>query len=226
MKGITMGTASFKQHLSYLAAGALLLGSAAAHSTMSKNTSELGAIQSHSQSSMENTAPSTNSEIITVTGERPLSFFRDQYVKAQDEFFESLNNYTENDSFKIDCEMDKRAFTNIYERECQPRYVDEIIYTMNQKSLDFGSDRRGLLDKIQNLPSNNSIYLEIQDTRKKHLAHVKNIVKSTPEVQQKLLQFNQARYSLEQKRIETFGEKLASDKSVAVVEQTKEFIND
>jgi len=124
----------------------------------------------------ENANTNTNVEIITVTGSRPLDFFRKQLRESEQAFYYSLNDMTDEDEFKIECDIKKNSFSKVASRVCQPKYIELIKYELNQDALQRGSARKGIQDKIKNLPSRRMLERKIAKKRKEHLANVKTLV--------------------------------------------------
>lgn len=163
-------------------------------------------------------------EVITVTGNRPIAFFRDQFQQAEQEFFALYNAKETNDEFKIECGAEKRSFSHVARNTCEPRYVEQTIYEMTQEALEIGSKRQGLQGQLQNLSSRRAIELKLKAKRKKHLASLRSIVEQNPDLQLKLLHLNQAKYALEKKRAEHFGEDLVSQEAKEIVASNKQFV--
>ncbi|GAB5382355.1 MAG: hypothetical protein Alis3KO_38140 [Aliiglaciecola sp.] len=174
---------------------------------------------------VSNNAESSQVEIITVTGERPLSFFRNQFKLAENDFFTALNNLTDQEEFKIVCDNTARTFTHVSLRACQPKYVKMVKTELTEFALNTGSRREGSFQKFQNLPSKRKVDQKLAKKRKEHLEHVKSLVKNNPDIQLKLLNLNKAKYSLEQKRVEFFGERWVSQTVMANVASTKHFVS-
>lgn len=165
-------------------------------------------------------------EVITVTGERPLSFFRNQFRLAEEDFFAALNSLTDQEEFKIVCDKTARTFTHVSLRACQPKYVKIIKAQLVEFAINTGSRRGASIQKFQDLPSKRKVDQALAKKRKEHLAHVKELVKGNPDIQEKLLNLNKAKYSLEQKRVEIFGERWVSRTVTANVHATKHFVTE
>ena len=165
-------------------------------------------------------------EVITVTGNRPIAFFRDQFQKAEQEFFALYNAKEMNDEFRIECGAQKHSFSHLARNVCEPKYIEQTIYEMTQEALEIGSKRQGLQGQLQNLSSRRAIELKLKSKRKKHLASLRSIVEQNPDLQLKLLHLNQAKYALEKKRAEKFGEDLVSQEAKEVIAANKQFVED
>lgn len=150
-----------------------------------------------------------NIEVITVTGERPLSFFRKQMREKENAFFALHNTLTDSDDFKIICAHKTVTGNNLAQRVCEPKYIGEIKYKETQFSLEQGSKRRGLEDKIQNLPTKGKFRIMYNKKRKEHLESIAELVKNNSELKQSLVALNLAKDALHRKKIEEFGDNLA-----------------
>lgn len=159
-------------------------------------------------------------EIITITGERSLAFFRQQFDQAQSDFFAAINALPLDDSYEISCERKANSFSRIKRKICEPKYVGEIEYELTQQAI---GDRIDLEKNLNRLVSDGVLKNSVDAKREKHLAALSTAIRKSPELQQKLLNLNQARYSLEQKKVEVFGETLAAN-SVEDVRETSEFV--
>lgn len=163
-------------------------------------------------------------EIITVTGSRPLGFFREQFIQAEDDFFAAYNHLVREDEFKIECKVKVRSFSHISRRSCEPKYVNIITSEMTQQSLGYGSRRDEVLGRLSKKDNRRTIEKAIAKKRKKHLANVKELVSTNPKLQQELLHLNQAKYALEQKKIDVFGEDWVAKEAIETVAVTSQFV--
>jgi hypothetical protein len=150
-------------------------------------------------------------EIITVTGSQPLKYFRKQFQQAEEDLFDALNALDFEESFKIECGDKRKSFSRIKRRVCEPKFVDGITYEMTRLAM---SPPRELKDHLYRLPTRTSIENKISAKHKVHLAKVRKAVESSSELQLKLLNLNKAKYVLEQKKKEVFGENMVSTKTI------------
>ncbi|GAB5382354.1 MAG: hypothetical protein Alis3KO_38130 [Aliiglaciecola sp.] len=160
-------------------------------------------------------------EIITITGERSLAFFRQQFVQTQKDFFDAINALQLDDSYEISCERKTNSFSRIKRKVCEPKYVEEIRYDLTQQAI---GDRAELDKNLNRLVSDGVLQNSVNAKRKIHLAALSKAIRNNPDLQQKLLNLNKARYSLEQKKVEVFGKSLAAT-SVEDVLETSEFVD-
>lgn len=159
-------------------------------------------------------------EIITVTGLRSLGFFRKQYRQAEEDFFDAINALALDQSFNIKCENKNHSFSRIQKRVCEPKYVNDIKYELIQLAL---GGRAEISSSMYKLSTRGEKRNQVMAERKKHLAALQKSLENNPELQALLLNVNKAKYSLEQKKIEVFGEEYASA-AVKNVKQTQEFV--
>ncbi|GAB5382353.1 MAG: hypothetical protein Alis3KO_38120 [Aliiglaciecola sp.] len=176
------------------------------------------------QSSTAETEENAESiEIITITANRSLAFFRQQHRQAEDEFFAALNALALDDSYEIKCERKNNSFSRIKRRVCEPKYVDEIKFELTQLAVVGRAElQRRFQDGLYKLPSRGVIKNSVNAKRKKHLAALSKVIENNPELQQKLINLNKANYSLEQKKAEVFGKELTAASSDSAVETTKD----
>lgn len=166
-------------------------------------------------------------EIITITGERHLGFFRQQMQAAEESFFDLYNSLTDKDEYKISCSKKTNTGTNVEHRVCEPQYISDTKYEEMQVALKSGSSHSaglspinsgGLTKKIGNR-SSNAYYMNLfKQKRKRHLKDVEKQVMDSPELKQRLLELNMARAAFQQKKIEEFGEKIAGDGQLTKVD--------
>lgn len=196
--------------------GAMIGLSIATFSASAINTSEVNAQQNQ---------PEPEIEIITITGSQPLHFFRDQLEFAEDNFYAALNEMMDDESFKIDCKMKKNSFSHITDRRvCEPKYVSEIKYLLTQTALRGRAQLSNRFqDQLYKLPTRAALNNRFVKARKLHLAAVRKHVENSPELQQKLLNVNKAKYSFNKKHLETFGD-LSGKERKSVAADTKEFV--
>ena len=156
---------------------------------------------------------SSNPEIISVTGDRPLSFFRKQFQTAELEFFDTLNSYIEKEEFKIECNYTGSSAKRLSLRTCEPKYVDVVEAELVDFSLNAGSQRNIHQTWVERLPSKRKVEQKLEKKRKEHLSLIRTLVIDNASLKLKLLNLNKAKDSFEQKRIEVFGERWVSAQS-------------
>lgn len=165
-------------------------------------------------------------EVITVTGERHLGFFRQQMRNAEDSFFSLYNSLTDEDEYKINCSRKDHLGTNVVNRICEPQYVSDMKFEEIQVALKSGSSHAsgagminsGRLAKKMGNRSSNAYYVNLfKKKRKEHLKNVEKLVLENPELKKKLVELNLARDALQRKKIEEFGDDLAGKHTMTTV---------
>lgn len=196
--------------------GAIISLSIASFTALAINTSSTDA---------QKNKPEQEIEIITITGSQPLHFFRAQLEAAENDFYAALNEMMDDESFKISCKMKKDSFSHIIDRRvCEPKYVSEIKYLLTQTALRGRAQLANKFqDKLYKLPTRAALNNRFNKARKEHLAAVRKQVENNPDLQQKLLNVNKAKYSFNKKHMEEFGD-LSGKEHSQVVADTKEFV--
>ena len=139
-------------------------------------------------------------EHITVYGQRPLIYFKNQVIKAENDFFNLFNQFADQDEFKIKCSRSSSSGTRIRSRVCEPAYITDLKYDIRFLS-------GGSLFNAPNIP----VYLDrdfqrrARQKRVEHIAYMTRIADEHPELQDKLEDWAEARMSYAFKHYQRWG---------------------
>ncbi|XOV77379.1 MAG: hypothetical protein ACFHVJ_10485 [Aestuariibacter sp.] len=112
-------------------------------------------------------------EQIQVVGARPASFYKEEMIKAQLAFFDSYNQLTDNDEFKITCKRKPiSAFSRLTKRVCEFGFISEEQYRGTQRAFQSISPRNKALGNLTHNPGDIAIY---KKQKKQHIAQLEEL---------------------------------------------------
>lgn len=142
-------------------------------------------------------------EVIEVTGDRPLSYFRQLYHQAENDFYKMFNELSSEDDFKVVCEDQRiHSFTNLKKRKCAANFVDRVAYEESQRAFNMTSLRSqygsGLIEGGVPVALRNK--KRLLALRKKQIEHMKQTLLESPELMQKYAALVKAKQEFESRR--------------------------
>ncbi|WP_289032091.1 hypothetical protein [uncultured Paraglaciecola sp.] len=147
-------------------------------SLMLINNSSFSKEQSPSQVQQEDT------EQIEVIGSKPLYYYRQQMVKTELKFYDSLNNLLENPQYKVKCKKEAvRQGSRITQRACYPQY----FLAKKAELTKIAMQTSGVL------PSDADVELMVKQEKAASLAYIEKLVEQNPELKKQLFEMYQSK---------------------------------
>jgi hypothetical protein len=147
-------------------------------------------------------AAGSDMEVIQVTGEYPLGWYRDQRYEKEVVFYSALNDLIKDEEFHVTC---KRTFrhnnSRISKRYCQPQFFE----TLKQEEVRTRTSLRSFDSMIIESMSDAQYRKAVAEKREEMAKLVAEKVKANPEIAQKLQNLLQARYEYQIAHAEKFG---------------------
>lgn len=145
----------------------------------------------------------TDIEVIAVTGEHQLGWYRDQRYLKEVAFYNNMNNLIKDEEFHLTCKRNFRHNNSrLSKRYCQPQFFD----TLKQ---DIALERTSLrsLDNIVIEQMSDAEYRRaVAQKREEMAALVAEKIKASPELAQKLQELLEARKAYQLAHAEKFGD--------------------
>ena len=144
-------------------------------------------------------------EVIEVIGNRPLSFYRKNHFKAQNIFFNTMNDLVDDDDFKVDCgRVRSGTFSRLTVRACDARFVSRIRGERTQQKLDLMSRQAmenppGDTSAIR-LPNNFSTQKILKKKQVEHAEMLVELIKENSGLRQAYFELVQAKNAYESKK--------------------------
>lgn len=133
-------------------------------------------------------------ERIGITGSVPLLFYKDDMQAAELDFYEMFNALNDNKKYKVLCRKETRLGSRIKTRVCYPQYVLDRMAEETQDALSSGAG----------YPSLQQIEFAVKDEREESMKYVEELVKSNPELLEKLIQLNEKQALYAQKKAQVY----------------------
>ncbi|MEL7538042.1 MAG: hypothetical protein AAFM91_13410 [Pseudomonadota bacterium] len=131
---------------------------------------------------------------ITVTGQGSVTSFRNQMFRAEDAFFDLFNQLTTEEDFEIVCERRRRhSFTRTTERYCESRFESRIAFELTQRNINLGS-----VESAIPVPLQGEYERQVKKRRDDQLKEMERVLLENPELQQKLIELNEAKAKYEE----------------------------
>lgn len=133
----------------------------------------------------ENPIPSNEPEIdenkVVVYGIRPLNFYRQKVIQAEEALFDLYNQLTEHDEFKVYCERKQHNFSRLKTRKCQSKFVDNVTYKYQQDAISKAT-RRQLENGIINPVNRGKKEAELRKKRKAQIEDLAQLLKENKQL--------------------------------------------
>lgn len=141
----------------------------------------------------EGTQAEKEVEQIEVVGKKPLLYFRNQMMKAEMSFYDSVNDYIENPDFKMTCNRERTGEAmRIKADVCMPNYLRNRLAEETQAAINSGKP----------LPRLEDVEVLVKDQQQKAMGAITKIVEQNPELLEKLVAMHNAKTEYEFKRSE------------------------
>lgn len=120
-------------------------------------------------------------ETIVIQGDDQIVVLRHNYIRAENDFFTSFNELTSDEDFKITCKKKKRhSFTRIVKRKCESAFESKIFKQVMRETQRFDPN-------VAYLPPPGLVLARQKRIREKQISEMEDMVRSSPELQKKLL---------------------------------------
>jgi hypothetical protein len=153
-------------------------------------------IASETAVSQDQTANSDKEDVeqIQVYGQRPPGYYKELMIQAELAFFDTYNQLTENEDFKIICSREPIGpFSRLTKRVCEPGYIDEEQFKGTQEAFSAVSLRNKAIGNLTHTPGDLRIRKAQKKQREAQLEELRELVKTNPELQKKLINLNRAK---------------------------------
>ena len=151
----------------------------------------------------QNIGQKTDFEVIEVTGEHQLGWYREQRYKKEIVFYDSMNDLIEDEEFHVTC---KRIFrhnnSRISKRYCQPQFFDTLKQDIAFERTSLRSPNHMVIEPMSDAQYRRAVELKRQEMA----ALVAEKIKESPELAQKLQDLMDARKAYQLAHAEKFGD--------------------
>jgi len=134
------------------------------------------------------TADKDKTEVISIRGQKPLGFYREEMVDLKFEFYDLLNAVNTKAEFKIKCEKKSTVETRVKETVCEPQYVIDMRAKLNQQKSQASEFTGAAITQISDKELNKQLQswhdkadqekLRLMTTNPKLKAHFLKLIKS------------------------------------------------
>lgn len=154
-----------------------------------------------SKSNIDKSATMKVEELITIKGERPLKYFREQVVIEEMKFYDIYNALVSDEDFRIKCRNVRQYGTvSIVKKVCQPVYK-------KRKPSEQNKVRYSHVGGIQ-LSSNLGVRYEnrVKSAKKRSMEEMSQMLEKNPKLRNQLEKFIKAKELLDTKRDEKLSQ--------------------
>lgn len=142
-------------------------------------------------------------EVVEVSGEYPMGYYREQHFQKQVTFYNALNEVIEDKEFHVTCERHSRHnFTRVKKRFCEPKFVKILKQEDTRTKL---SQRSGL-QHIINTHVDIEYQRNLRKKRQEMLEMISKIIVENPDIAAKMSDLVKAQYAYQLSHAKKFGE--------------------
>ena len=134
--------------------------------------------------------------LITIYGDRPISFYKRKVRLAENTLFDLYNELTEVDEFKVICKKRQHSFSKLRTRTCESKFVSKLTYKYQKQASSTTSKRRSggsSSNSVLNAKKN----AEMQEKRKQQIEDFGKLVNSNQKLREHFEELNNAKKLLE-----------------------------
>lgn len=132
---------------------------------------------------------SENIEVIEVSSNKSVGFYRSQLKKAEEGFYDEFNKLTVDPKFKIQCKKEKPTGSSITVKYCHPQYVLTELAEQTQLALQTGLSRPRMEDVMSSL----------KEEQKEANDHMLKLLNEHPSLYQRFMNLRVSKQNLEKK---------------------------
>lgn len=165
------------------------------------NISVFAQVQSVETDADLKTKSDDKTEIISVSGQKPLGLYREEMVEFRLEFFEMLNALNDKPEFKIKCEKKSTIESRIKKTICEPQYLIDMRAKLNQKK----SKSADLLGSASTQISDKELNVRLKDWHEKADQEKLRLITSNPNLKEQFLKLIKSENNYKRLHVEAYG---------------------
>ena len=141
---------------------------------------------------------STEIESIEVTGKKPLSLLKKDFIKAEDNFYNAYNALVKDREMQMDCKMQSiHDFTRVKKRICVPNFFETIKSDEMDKAVDRIGGRTSISNIMNAVPDNASARRRVGEKNKDMANLMSELIKKNKSLAEKYLTYLSAKNKYE-----------------------------
>lgn len=142
----------------------------------------------------------SHSEVITITGKRPLRYFKQEMLRQEVEFYSVFNSLIKEKKFKVRCRRGVKVSgtLSIRKKHCEPDF-------MRRRAQEY-DNVRVVQSRIKVDHPYIRYQMRVQKDHKELMLKVEKLIESNPQLRAQLLQYDRAKATYENERKIKFGD--------------------
>lgn len=140
-------------------------------------------------------------EVISVRGQKPLGFYRQEMVELKFEFFDMLNALNTKPEFAIKCEKKSSIESRVKQTVCEPQYVIEMRAKLNQQKRQGSQFTGAALTQT----SDRELNQNLQEWHEKADQEKLRLIANNPTLKEHFLKLIKSERAFKRLHAETYG---------------------
>lgn len=140
-------------------------------------------------------------EVISVRGQKPLGFYREEMVELKFEFFDMLNALNTKPEFAIKCEKKSSIESRAKQTICEPQYVIDMRSKLNQQKRQGSQFTGAALTQT----SDRELNQNLQEWHEKADQEKLKLIANNPKLKEHFLKLIKSEHAFKRLHAETYG---------------------